>query len=180
MEKEIVERRALVARLSAEGLSSSRIAEQMGISARTVRRDREAVRREASMSRGERLIEEQVAGMIMESQRAVARLRRLANKEDGPLTARVEAEWRAWLACDRLAERLQKMGYLPNAAREVHAKLTHRVEKTASLIEASARVVEFEKILTEAGRMDDKARAEIAALKGEIVREAVGDEAEAR
>jgi len=177
MNKEIELRRMDVERLANEGSSQEEIADVLGVSLRTVERDMEAIRAARVLARDEKLVAGQVIKLIARAEGMIGALKKVAGRSGASDEMKIAAELAAWKVAKELAQELRAMGYLPNAAREVRASLTHRVEKTASLIEASARVVEFEKILTEAGRMDDKARAEIAALKGEIVKEAVGSEA---
>jgi hypothetical protein len=94
-----------------------------------------------------------------------ARLLRRADKKDCPYAEQIDAEWKAWQVAKELAQELRAMGYLPNAAREVRADVTHRVERRATAAEMNARVAEFEKIVREAGQMDEEAEKEIAALK---------------
>ena len=164
-EMTVEERRERVASLSLEGLSSREIGEELGISPRTVERDRAEVRRANSMSRDQKLVEEQLGGLIVQSQRAISRMRRMANDRETPAAVRLDAEWKAWLACDGLAERLQKRGSLPSAAKEVRADVTHRVERQSTAAEMNARVAEFEKIVRDAGRMDEVAEKQFARLK---------------
>ena len=69
------------------------------------------------------------------------------------------------------AKFLQSMGYLPNATKEVHASVNHRVERQATPQEMKERIAQFEKAMREVGFENEATKRQLAAIKEEIVRE---------
>jgi transposase len=111
----VKERRAEVERLTLEGVSCAEIAKRLAISSRTAQRDREAIRLRNAEKLDGNLVSRQVSSLIMRSEQAAERLRRIANQKDCPGRVRVKAEYGAWRVTLELAKRLQSLGFLPTA-----------------------------------------------------------------
>jgi predicted ArsR family transcriptional regulator len=165
MNKEIESRRVSVERLANEGNTSDEIAEILEVPGRTIRRDMEAIREASVIARDEKFLAGQVIKLLARAEGRMGGLVKLAGRNDCPYEVRLGAELGAWKVAKELAQELRAMGYLPNAAREVRADVTHRIPRQASFSEMHARVVEFERVVKEAGRMDEETEKEIAALK---------------
>ncbi|MBX7134396.1 MAG: hypothetical protein K1X67_17120 [Fimbriimonadaceae bacterium] len=123
----IDDRRACVEYLTAEGYSVAEVAGILKVADRTVLRDRKAVREANSVERDESLITEMVGHLLREADIAANRLRRVARDKSTPAHGKVDAERFAWLVTKDLIVLLQRLGYLPEAAREFRADLTHRI-----------------------------------------------------
>ncbi len=73
-----------------------------------------------------------------------------------------------------LTEILQRLGFLPTAAQEIRADLTHRLEESPSLEELEAEFREIETVVTEVlGK--DAAKLRLALLGDELARCRVGE-----
>lgn len=112
------DRQRCVEHLTWEGVSAPEIAEILGLSERTVNRDRAQVRSDNAISRNPALAGE-LAGVIMQqSERAAATLRRLGKDPATPASVRVETERIAFEMRRQAIQTLQSLGYLPTAAQE--------------------------------------------------------------
>lgn len=121
-------RRACIDHLHVEGYNASEIAEIFKISVRTVRRDLAAIRDDHAVLAEPKFVARTVGQLVQEAESAMARLRRIARDRECPHAAKVDAERSAWTVMREFVEKLQSLGYLPTAAQQIRADLTHRLE----------------------------------------------------
>lgn len=120
-------RQQLVMLLTADGLSTYEIAQVLKVADRTIERDRRAIRDLHAVDKDPQLVRQIVGELIGACHLTCQRMRRVAREKDVPPAAKIDAEHRCFQVIDQLAERLQKLGYLPTAIQRVDANLTHQV-----------------------------------------------------
>ncbi len=117
------DRQRCVEHLTWEGWGVPEMAETLGVSERTVHRDRAQVRADNALVRSATLPGE-LAGVIhQQADRAVASLRRISKDAATPPSVRVETERIAFEIRRQLIQTLQSLGYLPTAASEFRGEL---------------------------------------------------------
>lgn len=121
------ERRACVEHLVIEGYSTAEVAEALGVSDRTITRDRVAIRENNSVKADPKLVEATVGHLLGQREASVVRLRRISRDGACPHAEQIAAECAAWRVEKETIELLQRLGYLPMAAAEVRADLVHHV-----------------------------------------------------
>jgi len=121
-------RQSCVEYLATEGATNTEMAQLLGVSDRTIRRDREAIR-EVNALRIDEGFAEQIAGeFIAEARLSVSRIRRSLRDKEISASARIEGERAVIEILDRMIHRLQSLGFLPMATKHIRADLTHRLE----------------------------------------------------
>lgn len=142
-------RRLCVEYLAAEGVSNAEMAQLLDVTDRTIRRDREA-NREANALKIDDGFTDRIAGELTEEgRRAMDRIRRIARDKQIPPAVRIEGERAAYEILDRVTQRLQSLGYLPMAARQIKADLTHTVEPLGTPEEAIAELKRLQSVAGE-------------------------------
>lgn len=121
-------RRACIEHLHVESYSAAEIAEVFKISVRTVRRDLAQIREGHAVVADSTFVARIVGELVQEAECSIGRLRRIARDRDCPHAAKVDAERAAWSVMREFVEKLQSLGYLPTAAQQIQADLTHRLE----------------------------------------------------
>lgn len=148
------DRRRCVEHLSQEGYSAVEIAEVLQVSERTITRDRVQIRRRNALERDPGLAKEAVGELCDFARHSMARLRRLARDRGTPPATKVDAERAAWRTMYELTQKLQSLGYLPTAAHELKASMTHRVETPPEFQELAEEAHQLAAIMREHGAAD--------------------------
>lgn len=112
------DRQRCVEHLTWEGVSAPEIAEILGLSERTINRDRAQLRSDNAISRDPALAGELAGLIVQQSERAATSLRRLGKDPATPPSVRVETERIAFELRRQTIQTLQSLGYLPTAAQE--------------------------------------------------------------
>ncbi len=140
----IYDRRAGVEHLTGEGYSIVEIAEILKVSERTIARDRKAIQEANAIERDPAHADQFVGRLEREVDLAISHIRRVAREKKTPASVKVDAEHRCYQVFSDLVQSLQRLGYLPTAAHEIRADLTHHVDEPPS----------FEQMLTEIGQLE--------------------------
>jgi hypothetical protein len=123
------DRRTCVLHLLGEGLSTSEIAHVLRCHDRTIERDRREIR-ESNSLRVDPGFADRVAGELMsEGDMTISRIRRAARDAAAAPGDRIAAEKSCFDIRCQLIDRLQSLGYLPNAARRT--ELSFRADGNA-------------------------------------------------
>ena len=120
-------RRRCTEYLSLEGYSVPEMAGILGISDRTVSRDRDAIRRTNALKPDAGFVEQMVGRLVQEADVAITRTRRAVRGKDATVADKLTAEKNCWQIVSELVENLRRVGYLPSAAVEFRGDVTHRV-----------------------------------------------------
>lgn len=133
-------RRRCVEHLTAEGVSVPEMANLLSVSERTISRDRAEIHKANALKQDPELAG-QVAGRLMiEAERCVGRIRRVTREANAPHAVRVDGERQVYSILSQMTERLQSLGYLPEAARRVEADVAHRLEGVLTDVEIQAEI----------------------------------------
>lgn len=150
------DRQRCVAELIAQGLSISETAEILGVSERTIARDRSAIRERNALKQDPRLAEEIAGRLYVEAEAAIGRLRRIARDKSNSASDHINAEKTAWQILCELTGTLQSLGYLPTAAHQLNAKLTYGLDKGAQVESILAEIERIEVIQRDCFPQDTK------------------------
>lgn len=118
------DRRACVEHLTAEGYSVAETAQILGVSDRTITRDRNAIRDRHVLERDDATVDAMIGRLMSEFEASSGRLKRIARDRGVAAGTRVEAERAIWSSMTDLVRLLQRLGYLPEAARELRADIS--------------------------------------------------------
>jgi hypothetical protein len=117
-------RRACVDHLVLEGMSNTDIAAILSVGVRTVERDRQQLRKDHKLRVDPDLVDEVLGQLVREAELTIARLRRIACEKDVGPSERRQATFDAWRVRCELIERLQSVGYLPQAESRFKAQVS--------------------------------------------------------
>lgn len=157
------DRRACVRHLSDEGCLVVQIAEILKCCERTIYRDREAIYEANAIECDPMLAAKIVGRLLREADLSIAHLRRAARDKKAPTAVQVDAAYRAYQVFSDLVQRLQGLGYLPTAAHEIRADLTHHVADIPDLPEIQAEIDRL--MLNSPETADGQIPAELLELK---------------
>lgn len=149
-------RQVCVEYLGNEGYSVGEIAEVLKISIRTIHRDRDQIKAAHAVGFTPDIAEQQVGQLVQHADQAVQRLRRIAREKDCPHAARVEAVRGTWTVVKELTELLQHLGYLPTAAHQIRADLTHHIDEPPSFDQMQMEVARLELLIEQGDKTDEK------------------------
>lgn len=114
------ERRLVVAHLTEQAFTNAEIADVMGVSIRTIRRDRAALRAEHRVSPGPELGDELLGEYERIIMAGIARLTRFARDSTNPAHTRVWAEREIIEAYHRYIEMARRMKYIEEGTGRIH------------------------------------------------------------
>ena len=170
----VEDRRRCVEHLTGEGYSLAEIAEILKVTERTIARDRSAVRRSNAIERDEDITDEMVGQLVTQADTTINRIRRVTRDGDTPPAARIEGEKACWIITRDLVQKLQSLGYLPNAPQEIRGQITHQVEHLPAYGQMNEEVIRLELIVNqhvEAGGEDQQPLLEqLALVKDQVAR----------
>jgi DNA-binding CsgD family transcriptional regulator len=169
-------RRLCVEHLTAEGYSLVEVAELLKVSERTVARDRAAILQANSVERDSKLVGQVVGRLLRQAECSIARMRRVSGDKDTPPAVKVEAEHRSWQVERELAEVLQKLGYLPTAAQEIRADLTHHLGSMPALPELQLELQRLQEIRVRHLPQDLQAGLQLEQAQQVILKLSVSDQ----
>ena len=112
-------RRQCVAHLTLEGFTTGEITQLMGVTERTVRRDRQAVRRDEAQPPNPALGDELLGEFHRLTLSSIQRLIRLARDTSTPHYARLWAEEAAVRIYQRLIDTARRMNYIEDGSRRL-------------------------------------------------------------
>lgn len=142
------DRQACVRHLGAEGLAVPEIAQVLRCSDRTITRDRKALQEAAAITPDPALAGRTAGQLIAEAGLCTDRIRRVTRDRDTPAAVKVDGERACFEILTKLVLSLQSLGYLPSAAHQIRAELTHH----------QGEPPEYTELAAEAGRIAGIAR----------------------
>jgi len=152
-----------------EGYSASSIAQLLDRSEKTIKRDLDDIWRRNSKRPTPEIALQLIAELISKSKSKSEHLMRLARSNEGELQERINAEHLAWQIENETAQRLQSLGYLPQAPQKVVGDIYHHSEEeTKTYAELKDELNSLETITKENGCLDEKTRAQINLLNKRI------------
>ncbi len=167
----ITSRRACVEHLTGEGYSVVEIAEILKVSERTVARDRQAIHVANAVQRDPALVAQVVGRLTHETDLSISRMRRVARDKKTAASVKVDAEHRCYQVYSDYIQNLQRLGYLPTAAHEIRADLTHHVDHPPSFEETLEELAQLELALAAAeSTPDESTQLQITELKTDLTK----------
>jgi len=143
------DRQACVMHLGLEGLSVPEIAQVLNVSDRTVMRDRKALQRANAIEHDPKLAGQFAGRLAIEAEACISRIRRVTRDKEALYAVKVDGEKACFEIVDKLSQRLQSMGFLPTAAQQIQADLTHHAGDLMGLVEIRAETERLEQIQRE-------------------------------
>lgn len=140
------DRQACVMHLGLEGLSVPEIAQVLKVSDRTIARDRKAIQEANALEHDPKLAGLFAGRLASEAESCINRIRRVTRDRDTPPAVKVEGERLCYEIVDKLTQRLQSLGYLPTAAQQIQADLTHHLGEPMSPQQMIAEIQRLEQI----------------------------------
>jgi len=163
--------------LALEGYSVPSIAQLLDRSEKTIKRDLEEVWQRNSKHPTSEIALSFIAEMIEKSKSQQAHLIRLSRSKGSSIQERINAERLAWEIQNQTVERLQNLGYLPQAPQKVIGDIYHHDDSSSdekTLEDLKEDLRQLEKIAIENGIMDETTKIKIAALKLRIEQAGIG------
>lgn len=152
------ERQACVQHLGAEGVSLPEIASLLGRSERTIARDRRAIREDQALEHDPKLAGEVAGDLVAMATQCMARIRRITRDKESPPAVRVDGERQIFDILDKMTHRLQTLGFLPSAAQQIEATLTHHLGDAPTLTDIVAEAKRLDGIELPRGTDRDRAK----------------------
>lgn len=154
--------------LALEGYSVSSVAQLLDKSEKTIKRDLEDIWQRNSKRPTPEIALSLIAELIEKSKSQTAHLMRLSRSNEGDVQERINAERLAWEIQNQTVERLQSLGYLPQAPQKIVGDIYHHEDSLSeekTLEELKEELSQLEKVAAENGILDETAKLKIAALK---------------
>jgi len=148
-------RRMCVEYMVGEGVHIAEIAQLLGRTERTIRRDLDEIRKANALEIDDGFADCMAGELLMEARASVSRIRRVTRERDAPHGARIDGERAIVQILDTTIHRLQSLGYLPSATHHVKAELTHSISEPPPLDEIEAELERLK--LLESGSQPDPA-----------------------
>ena len=166
------DRMAVVAHLMAEGYSVVEMAEILKVHERTVQRDKKLIRSQNALHASPTLPAEIAGQLMQEAETAAAQIRRALRDKDASVSDRVQGYRAVWLTYTECVDTLQRLGYLPTAPTEVHARHSLSVESPAQdALHLKAELARIEEIARSSGSgpdLDEQVFAQISLIRAQI------------
>ncbi len=153
-----------------EGYSVVEISGVLKVHERTIQRDKLAIRSANALQRDESLPGRMAGYLVTVAENVLSSLARLARDRETPAAVKVEIARTRFEILDRLVVRLQSLGYLPTAAQEIRADLTHRVEEPPDMAALEAEFTVVTTLVQQSAPQDVAARARLEELRVAISR----------
>ncbi len=140
------DRRVLVSVLMAEGQSTADTAHLLGVSDRTIERDKRAIQEQNAIAKDPKFVEQIVGRFVSEADTCMQRIRKAVREKDVSVADKIQGEHRCFLILDAVVDRLQRLGYLPTAPHKVEAEMIdpHGLPTLAEIQRESLRLARIE------------------------------------
>lgn len=158
------QRKNCVQYLGSEGLSVPEMAQLLGVSDRTIARDRAAIQVEIALEHDPKLAGQFAGKLVVEAEAAMARIRRFTRDREASIANKIEGERACIEILCKLSDQLQSLGFLPKCAGSMQIGIHHQAEQIPSIEEIDR---EIERLASAAERsgMDEATRKRLDDLK---------------
>lgn len=165
------DRRACVGHVISEGLSVVETAQLFRVSERTITRDRRALQEEGAIDRDPRLAGIVAGRLMAEADLCMQRIRRTTREKNAPHAVRVEGERACFSIFSDLMQRLQSLGYLPTAAQELTAVVSHTLNDIPDFEETKREISNLRQAIDRSGDKDPEAWIRVLELEKAVDQE---------
>ena len=168
------DRQRCVEVLYLEGYAIAELAEILGKSEKTIRRDLEDIRKTHALSPDPVQAKEFIGEMVQSARIKQGRLERITKSKDASASEKAQAEYLSWRIVKEMIEKLQSLGYLPSRPTEIIGDLFHHTDSDAmpvkSFDEISVIIAELQAVAKKTGKFDPEIIKEIDSLNVELDR----------
>ena len=164
-------RKQCVETLMLEGYNVPQIAQIMGCSEKTIRRDIAQIRERNALAPSVDLCKRMVGDLLMKAEAHRVYLMRLARNPEGSISEKSQSEYLAWKVTEDLIKLLQTMGYMPQKPKEVIGDIIHRManqETEKSFEELKGVLNDVLSVAEEAGTVSPDLKDSVNALKARL------------
>ena len=162
-------RQQAIETLLLEGMNISQIAQVLGVSDKTIRRDIAVIKERNALNPSLDLAKQLIGDLKMKAEAHRSHLMRLARSPNAKVGEKCLAEFYAWKVSVELIGKLQSLAYLPLVPHKVAAEIyLHGEDSTNSLGELKDELTILEKIAEQDGILDEKTKEKILFLKLKI------------
>lgn len=140
------DRQACVEHLLSEALSIPEMAQILLRSERTIARDRKAIQLANAIEHDPQLVGVMAGRILTEADQCISRIRKVCRKNEAPHSVRVDGERACFQIVSEAVQRLQSLGYLPTAAHQLHATLSHSVSDVPKYEELTLQIKQLREI----------------------------------
>lgn len=109
-----INRQACVEVLFLEGYQEASLAYLFKVVDRTIRRDKEDIRRKNALENNPERVKELIGELLQKARNHHASLKRLSSTQGASVSERAQAEFASWRVEKEVIEKLQSLGYLPS------------------------------------------------------------------
>ena len=174
----IGDRRLIVEMLMIDGATIPEIAQILGVSEQTIKRDKRGIRASNAIERDPKLIGQMVGRLVTEADAAMQRIRRAIRDPRAMPAAKVDVEHRCYQIFSDVFRHLQRIGFVPTAPQEIRGDLTHRIADPPGFDEIQQELTRIEHIGHHMITNDPQFSATINKVRDRVTRLALGEQLE--
>ncbi|HQO37677.1 MAG TPA: hypothetical protein PK107_02550 [Candidatus Omnitrophota bacterium] len=174
-------RQSCVEVLLLEGYSIAALAKILGVSDKSIRRDKTEINARNAVSPSFDMAKAYVGELIARTEGSISHLTRLARSKEGSLAERSQAEYLAWKVLEERTKLLQSLGYLPQTPKTVVADFTHHLSGDSdekSFGEITSILNEVVSVTQESGTLTPQIREMVDGLNARVTKLKLQEEAE--
>jgi hypothetical protein len=160
----IEDRQGCVAYLIIEGYSVVEIAEILKKDPRTIRRDKEHLRKANSLKYEPELAEQMLGQLFQTAEQGTYKLRKYSRDKECSITDKIIVESGVWKITKELFEKLQSVGYIPFILQE-HGSGIDEKQSPETL---QAKLNNLKKLAQESGTLPEAVADDIPVIEAEI------------
>ncbi|MGV7225246.1 MAG: hypothetical protein ACQ9MH_27495 [Nitrospinales bacterium] len=160
----IEDRQGCVEYLMIEGYSAVEIAEILKKDPRTIRRDKQHLRKANSLKYELELAEQLLGQLVQTAEQCIYKLRKYSRDRDCSITDKIAVELGVWKIFKELVEKLQSVGYLPFTLQENGSGF----DAISSPQDLQAKLNDLKQLAKESDTLPDTVADHITAIEAEI------------
>lgn len=149
-----------------EGYSVPQMAQILVKCEKTIRRDIAEIREHNTLTPGIELAKKLIGEMVTYSRVHRSHLMRMARGQNTSTSEKAQAEYFAHRVTMDMIDKLQRLGYLPQATQSFEHYI--KTDDERSFVELRSQIIEIEKISEEAGELTPEMSRELEELKKRI------------
>ncbi len=163
-----IDRQQLVVVLMADGMSNAEMAQLLGVTDRTIERDRKSIRTGNAITKDPGLLGQMVGRLMAETEVASQHIRKAIRGKGVSAAVKVEGEHRCIQILFDLTKSWQSLGYLPIATQKVEAELTHHLGEVPSYSELREQLGQIQMVAKKEADLDGAVSKNLLLLEGQL------------
>lgn len=150
-----------------QGYSVMDIASALNVSERTIKRDKNEIRKRNAQKPSADYALETIGELLQKATSAHEHLMRLSHSKEGSVQEKAQAGYYVWKIIQEQTKLLQSLGYIPEKPQQIEADIHHHQEET-SVEELKEELSSLEKIAGAKGNADPEILKLIETAKKQI------------